>query len=354
MKHSRQPPRNGTSRPAPTVPAPYGGLLLGWEKDQPAGRAPFLYEGDAPLLTCGMTGSGKGRGALIPNLLLYPGSACAIDVKGELCQVTARHRRQQMGQTVVILDPCGLTPAQGDSFNPLDLLTLPGTHADAVAQMLATLLADGHRFQSDAFWTDMANALIGGLIAHIATAYPPQHRHLGQLRHWLYHQDMDLALATALDRGEVRSRFAHDQFVAYLNAPVEKTRPCIRVTACSHINALCSEPAARALGSSTFRLRDWYEGKPLTIYLIIPPDQLESLKPLWRLWVGTLLTTVMRRPAMPRRRTLFLLDECAQLGELSALRTAVTLLRGAGLQVWSFWQDSRNSASFTPRTGRPC
>ena len=82
-----------------------------------------------------------------------------------------------------------------------------------------------------------------------------------------------------------------------------------------------------------------YDGKPLTIYLIIPPDQLESLRPLWRLWVGTLMTTVMRRPSIPRLRTLFLLDECTQLGELSALRQAVTLLRGAGLQVWSFWQD---------------
>jgi type IV secretion system protein VirD4 len=42
---------------------------------------------------------------------------------------------------------------------------------------------------------------------------------------------------------------------------------------------------------------------------------------------------------MPRQKTLFLLDECAQLGTLPALRQAITLLRGAGLQVWTVWQD---------------
>jgi type IV secretion system protein VirD4 len=42
---------------------------------------------------------------------------------------------------------------------------------------------------------------------------------------------------------------------------------------------------------------------------------------------------------MPRQRTLFVLDEAAQLGKLAMLRQAITLLRGSGLQTWTFWQD---------------
>jgi type IV secretion system protein VirD4 len=339
----------GNGHPRPPTPAaprpvPYRGLLLGWDKAQapslaPASPgAPVLYGGDAPLLTCGMTGSGKGRGAIIPTLLTYPGPVIAIDLKAELCRVTAR-RRRAMGQAVVVLDPCRVASAHSDGLNPLDLLTLPGANGDADAQMFASLLANGHRSTQDPFWGDTATSLTGGLIAHIAATYPPARRHLAQLRAWLYHDDMDIAIATALDQGAVTSHFARDQFVAYLTAPSDKTRPCIRATACSFVNALCSEQATATLAASTFGLRDVYDGKPLTIYLVIPPDQLESLRPLWRLWVGTLLTAVMRRPSIPRQRTLFLLDECAQLGELSALRQAVTLLRGAGLQVWSFWQD---------------
>src|SRR5947209_2436576 len=103
------------------------------------------------------------------------------------------------------------------------------------------------------------------------------------------------------------------------------------VMACSHINPLCSEEVTAALSRSTFSLHDVLTGKPMTIYVVCPADKLECLRALWRLWIGTLLTTVMRRSSMPPLRTLFLLDECAQLGELGALRQAVTLLRGAGL-----------------------
>ena len=47
----------------------------------------------------------------------------------------------------------------------------------------------------------------------------------------------------------------------------------------------------------------------------------------------------MRRRYRTPQPTLFLLDEAAQLGEFPPLRQAITLLRGYGLQTWSFWQD---------------
>src|SRR5262249_36925547 len=125
----------------------------------------------------------------------------------------------------------------------------------------------------------------------------------------------------------------------YLAAPDEKTRPCIRSMACSFLSVLGSDAVIDAVRTSSFGLQDFYDGRPLSIYIVIPPDKLESHKALLRLWVGTLMTTVMRRTVMPRQRTLFLLDECAQLGTLPILRQAITLLRGSGLQTWSFWQD---------------
>ena len=41
--------------------------------------------------------------------------------------------------------------------------------------------------------------------------------------------------------------------------------------------------------------------------------------------------------------------EAAQLGTLGALRQAVTLLRGYGLQVWSFWQDLSQVRNLYPQ-----
>jgi type IV secretion system protein VirD4 len=93
------------------------------------------------------------------------------------------------------------------------------------------------------------------------------------------------------------------------------------------------------LRASSFNLRDVLEGRPLSIFIVMPADKLESHKSLLRLLVGTLLTAVTRRSTIPPQRTLFLIDEAAQLGTLPALRQAVTLLRGSGLQVVSVWQD---------------
>lgn len=323
----------------PVCDGQHKGILLGWDKatGPNGGRAAVTYDGDAPLLSCAATGAGKGRGVLIPNMLTYPGSLFAVDIKGELYQVTAR-RRREMGQQVAVLDPFHLVTDRSDGLNPLDLMTLPRSDIDSDAEMLASLLAVGNAFEREPFWNITANGLMAGLIAHIASGAPKE-RHLGQLRAWLYHQDLEMTIAKMLDAGLVRNRVAWDQFVAYLNAPHEQTRPCIRTTACSYVSALGSEQVVETLRTSSFRLQDVYDGKPLSIYIVIPPDKLESHKALLRLWVGTLLTTIMRRTTMPRQRTLFLLDECAQLGPLDSLRQAITLLRGSGLQTWTFWQD---------------
>jgi type IV secretion system protein VirD4 len=323
----------------PVIDGQHKGVLLGWDKATGAngGRAAVTYDGDAPLLSCATTGAGKGRGVLIPNMLTYPGPMIAVDIKGELYQVTNR-RRREMGQQVAVIDPFHLVTDRSDSLNPLDLMTLPRSDIDSDAEMLASLLAVGNAFEREPFWNITANGLMAGLIALIASG-ASKDRHLGQLRAWLFHRDLEMTIAKMLDEGVIRSRVARDQFVAYLNAPHEQTRPCIKTTACSYVSALGSEQVVETLRASSFRLQDVYDGKPLSIYIVIPPDKLESHKALLRLWVGTLLTTIMRRTTMPRQRTLFLLDECAQLGSLDSLRKAITLLRGSGLQTWTFWQD---------------
>jgi type IV secretion system protein VirD4 len=345
---------NGFSRNGvPANPARGGHgqqLLLGWSSGQesfdllpgPGSRqgndSAVTYDGDAPLLTFAPTGAGKGRGVLIPNALLHDGPLVAIDPKGEITACCAR-QRQRLGQKVAVLDPFHVVTERSSGLNPLDLLDLPGSAADSDAEMLASLLAAGHEFAREPFWNDTANWLVEGLIAHIATTEAPKNRHLGRVREWLFASDLTMSLARLLDTNGVRSRMAAEKFISYLEAPDHQTRPSIITTARTYFNALSSESVAATLRASTFSLRDVLEGRPLSIFIVIPPDKLESHKPLLRLWVGTLLTTVMRRPHIPRQRTLFLIDEAAQLGTLPALRTAVTLLRGSGLQVWSFWQD---------------
>ena len=343
-------------RPEPGTKLPDDGsaLFLGWEGTAhkatlgfrsahiDAAEAPALtYGGDGHLLTIAPTGAGKGVGAIIPALLTYPGSVIVTDVKGENYQVTAR-RRREMGQQVVVLDPFGLVTGKdkGDKLNPFDLFHVPGSDPESDAEMLAAQLAVGHEFSTDRYWEDTGRGLVSGLIADVATSSPPDKRNLCTLRELLYNDDLDYTLAVALDtRKKTMSPLARDEFIAYLAAPSDKTRPCIRTTATTFVKCLGSTAVGRCLERSTFDLNDLLHNKPMTIYLVLPPEKLHSHRALLRLWVVTLLTVVMRRTKLPKQRTLFLLDEAAQLGSLDLLPQAVSLLRGYGLQLWTFWQD---------------
>ncbi|MBA4062236.1 MAG: hypothetical protein C0501_00755 [Isosphaera sp.] len=339
---------------SPPLPDDGSALFLGWAgtdhaptlgfnptASRQAARDPLTYAGDGHLMTVAPTGAGKGVGLIIPALLTYPGSVIVTDIKGENYQVTARYRRE-LGQQVVVLDPFGLVANKdkADKLNPFDLFKVPGSDPESDAEMIASQLAVGHEFSSDRYWEDTGRGLVAGLVADVATSSPPERRNLCSLRELLYNDDLDYTLAVALDtRKKTMSPLARDEFVAYLAAPADKTRPCIRTTATTFVKCLGSTAVSRSLERSTFDLCDLLRNKPMTIYLVLPPEKLLSHRGLLRLWVVTLMTVVMRRTRLPKQRTLFLLDEAAQLGSLDLLPQAVSLLRGYGLQVWTFWQD---------------
>ncbi|MCA9013458.1 MAG: type IV secretory system conjugative DNA transfer family protein [Planctomycetaceae bacterium] len=340
----------------------FDGLLLGWKKKRPsqqfgfqnpssidkprkiaasAEASPVLYDGNSHLMTFAPTGAGKGRGMIIPTLLRYPGSVVVIDPKGENYAVTADQRRK-MGQKVVVLDPFHRATrgkSEGDRFNVFDIFKLPNTIIDADASMLAWQLAAGHSFSKDAFWDNTAAAFMFGLICHVATAFDDSDRNLNRVLKYLYADDIVYGLAVLLDSKTVKCPQAHREIAAFLQLPDRDTRPSVLATALSWVKSLNMQCVEETLESSTFDLQDLLDGHPISIYLCIPPDKLLSHRSLLRMWIAALMTTVLRRETCPDRQTLFVLDECAQLGTMPLLEQAVTLLRGYGLQVWTFWQD---------------
>jgi type IV secretion system protein VirD4 len=90
------------------------------------------------------------------------------------------------------------------------------------------------------------------------------------------------------------------------------------------------------------------DGAPMTIYIVIPPTKLESHRSLLRLWIGTLLMAITMRKEQPPQRTLFIVDEAAQLGHLAPLRQTITLYRGYGVQAWVFLQDASQLRTLYP------
>jgi hypothetical protein len=129
---------------------------------------------------CLVSGSrgGKGTGAIIPNLCLWPGSCIVIDPKGENAVVTARRRgagseyTYGLGQNVYILDPFGevaLDPSLKARFNPLDAINPESDDAvDDAGRVAAALVVI--ESQNDPFFELAAPNLMKGLILHVLTA----------------------------------------------------------------------------------------------------------------------------------------------------------------------------------------
>jgi type IV secretion system protein VirD4 len=298
---------------------------------------PILYGDDRHLLTIAPTGAGKGRGVIIPNLLRYEGSVIVIDPKGETWHCTAR-RRMEMGQSVHLIDPFKVCGNKTDSLNPFDLFDRPGALIDADAEMLAQLLAGESGSLKEPFWDNWGRSLMSGVIAAVAETSTGSARSFAKVRELLMSDDAAYNLAALLDNHGSLNRLSRQNISAFL--PItDQTRSGILSTAQSYLKVFNSDAAMRSLVKSTISLDALRRGDALTIYIVVPPEKLESHGSLMRLWVGAMLLTVMSRKRRPERPTLFLLDEAAQLGEFGPLRQAMTLLRGYGLQVWPFFQD---------------
>jgi type IV secretion system protein VirD4 len=234
---------------------------------------------------------------LIPNLLTYAGPVIAVDPKGELYHVTAE-RRRRMGQHVVRVDPFRIAGDDTDALNPLDVIDLPRADLECDSHWLATLLATGQRGSAEPFWDEAGTALNFGVLTHLATA-DGERRSLNTLRRMLHADDSVYDLSVLLDTCRGMNEAARQEIASFLHMP-DVTRGGVQAVAASFLKPLASRKVADSLGASSFPLSDVVAGRPLSVYLIVPPDKLESHKALLKLWLGTLLKAVCgaqtRRP----------------------------------------------------------
>lgn len=298
---------------------------------------PILMIEEGHLLTIAPTGAGKGVGCIIPALLKHDGPAIIIDPKGENAAVTSR-RRKEMGQTVIVLDPIGVSGLPSGSMNPLDLIEPENASGvDDAAALASVLLPAEMSGDKNLFWVSRARQLLTAVLLYVATDLPEQERTLSRVRNVIN----DLAVSpdeyeAAFNESrhpEVRAIYGN------LRISARETLGAIISFAQEGVDFMRGPAVQAATAASSFSLDDVTKGSDLTIYVVIPPHMLESHGRLLRLWISTLFIAVTRRRRRPDKSTLFLLDEAAQLGALPQLRQALTLLRGYGLQTWSFWQD---------------
>lgn len=312
------------------------GFVTGQTKEQRNDDL-ITYCGEGHLCTVAPTRSGKGTGVIITNLLHYAGPVIVFDPKGENYMVTARARRA-MGHTVIKLDPCGVVDDETDSINPLDAMLLPNADIEIDSQSLAESIARGMTSSSEPFWDNSGVSLLSGAIMAAASRQAPDRR-LGWAFDLLSADDVVYNLAVIMDTQKKTLPPAACREIASFLQITDVTRSGILSVAQSYIKMLSAAKIRRSFETTTFSLQDVIDGKPLSIYMILPSERIQSHASLLKLWLATFFKAILSRKRQPPLKTLVLLDEAGQLGGFPFLETMATLCGGYGLWLWMIYQD---------------
>ncbi len=328
-----------------------GDLLIGRDT---FGRL-LRYDGPAHLITIAPTRSGKGVGTIIPNLLTANRSVVCIDPKGENARVTMR-QREAFGP-VHCLDPFGISGRATARYNPLDRLEADSLDLTEDAMTLADALVFDEA-ETEAHWNEEAKALIAGLILYVICHDDPAHRNLTSVRDYLTLAPDDFtALLTVMQASDGAGGLIARAANRYLSKSHREAAGVLS-GAQRHTHFLDSPRIAQVVGSSDFAFAD-LKDSVATVFLILPPDRLDTYSRWLRLLLAQSINEMARSSAKPLRPVLFLLDEFAALGRLQPVERAMGLMAGYGLQLWPILQDihqlrslyGKNAGTFLSNAG---
>ncbi|GAA4344068.1 hypothetical protein GCM10023144_47470 [Pigmentiphaga soli] len=326
--------RQGGHLVAPGKP---GGFALARVPDAPAGLdARFRFTGH--VVTVAPTGSGKGIGAVIPNLLEYPGSCLVLDVKGENAAVTARARRA-LGQAVHVIDPFSVNGDGGAAFNVLDRLDVWNPDCVSESAILADALVIAESKGDGVHFDESAKNFLQGLMLYVAGLDDVERRHLGELRRLLTAGEAEFFDLLGMMAADETAAFGIPARAANtLMGMGDKERGSVLSTARRNTAFLDDPRVSAALSRSDFDLSE-IKSTAMTVYLVMPANRIGPNARFLRLFISSVIASITSSNVQPAHRVAFLLDEFGQLGYMKQIEDAVSLLRGYGLAFWVFIQD---------------
>lgn len=364
---------HGTARWADKSDIKEAGLLNGegvyvggWENGK---ELVYLrHNGPEHIMAFAPTRSGKGVGLVLPTLLSWSESALILDIKGENWAATAGWRKSQ-GQKVLRFDPRAHNG--GARYNPLAEIRLDTLSAISDAQNIASMLVDpdGKGFKDH--WNKAAFSFLSGAILHcmiltkiqrgrsatlndLSLMLADPEKEIGELFQDMLDTDHIFQLMALYPEGEAQEGTwgkVHEFIGAAAREMKNKAfQEASGVVSTAESNlALYRDPVV-AWNTSTcdFRIADLMDhDDPVSLYLVIPPSDIDRLRPLIRLITNMVLRRLTedmqfedgRSKASYKHRLLLMLDEFPALGRLEIVERSLAFMAGYGIKAYLIVQN---------------
>ena len=298
------------------------------------------HDGPEHVLCFAPTRSGKGVGLVIPSLLTWPGSAIVHDIKGENWQLTSGFRAKH--GRVLLFDP---TNAKSSAYNPL-LEVRRGECEVRDVQNIADILVDPEgSLEKRNHWEKTSHALLVGTILHVL--YAEADKTLAGVAKFLSDpkHPIETTLETMKTAAHLGDNGPHPVVAGAARELLNKSpneRSGVLSTAMSFLSLYRDPVVAEVTWRCDWRIADLVQGAdPVTLYLVVPPSDINRTKPLIRLilnQIGRRLTEDLEGKDR-RHRLLLMLDEFPALGRLDFFESALAFMAGYGIKSFLIAQS---------------
>lgn len=315
----------------PDVPTPYSvqlGMLDGT-------NIMLRYSGDGSVLTIAPPGSGKTTCNVVPNLLRWPGAAVVLDVKGEIYDLTSRHR-STIGP-VIRFSP--LDPDHSQCYNPLSFVRRESRYVwEDASNAAMMMIVPGHGGEKNKYFEESARDILTAIIADLAYWNRPEDRPMSRVLSILNRNGWDEFLDRLRKNPDVGAM--QDLGFSLAKENPENLSNVLSYTR-SSMNSWKGERIAEITRRSDWHPNDLRSGRHPTIYICINSEDIETYASLLRVFVAQHINVLMSQKvaAQGAEPILFCLDEFPRLGGMKPIEKALETGRGYGLRLWLFAQN---------------
>ncbi len=306
------------------------GMLLGRDTK---GKL-LVADGFQHALLFAPTGSGKGVGFVIPNLLYWEDSVVVHDIKLENYELTSGWRSEKLGQKAFVWNPAD-PDGMSHCYNPIDWVSKkPGQMVDDVQKIANLILPEQE------FWENEARSLFVGVVLYLL-AVPEKVKSFGEVVRTMRSDDVTYNLAVVLD-----TVGGHIHPVAYMNIAAflqkaEKERSGVVSTMNSKLELWANPLIDTATASSDFNIMT-FKRVATTVYVGVTPDNLKRLQPLLQVFYQQATEFLSRK--MPTKEdtfgVMFMMDEFPTLGKMDQFHAGIAYFRGYKVRLFLIIQDT--------------